>query len=46
VTKVRDRLAVNIQRAHKFHMERFNLSKVNEVEGKKKYHVGEDSLDE
>jgi hypothetical protein len=39
VTKVRERLAVNKQRLHRFHMERFSLKKLNEVEGKEKYHV-------
>jgi hypothetical protein len=34
VEKVRQRLAVSKQRWHKFHMERFNLKKLNEVEGK------------
>jgi hypothetical protein len=37
VAKVRERLAVNKQRAHKFHMERFNLKKLNKVEVKVKY---------
>jgi hypothetical protein len=31
VAKVRGRLAVNKQRSHKFHIERFNLKKLNEV---------------
>jgi hypothetical protein len=35
--KIRERLAVNKQGSHKFHMERFNLQKLNEVEGKDKY---------
>jgi hypothetical protein len=39
VAKIRKRLAVNKQGSHTFHMERFNLKKVNEVEGKEKYHV-------
>jgi hypothetical protein len=39
VAKVRERLAVNKQRSHGFHMERFNLMKLNEVEGKEQYHV-------
>jgi hypothetical protein len=39
VAKVRERLAVNKQRSHRFHMERFNLKKLNEVEGKEKYHT-------
>jgi hypothetical protein len=37
--KVRERLAVNKQRSHRFHMERFNLKKLNDVEGKELYHV-------
>jgi hypothetical protein len=32
--KIRERIAVNKQGSHKFHMERFNLKKLNEVEGK------------
>jgi hypothetical protein len=36
VAKVRKRLAVNKQR---FHMERFNLKKLNQVEDKEKFHV-------
>jgi hypothetical protein len=39
VAKVRERLAVNKQRSHRFHMERFNLKKLNEVEGKEQYDV-------
>jgi exonuclease III len=39
VAKVRERLTVNKQRSHRFHLERFNLRKLNEVEGKRKYHV-------
>jgi hypothetical protein len=39
VAKIRDRLAVNKQGLHKFHMERFNLRKINEIEGKEKYRV-------
>jgi hypothetical protein len=34
VEKVRERLAVTKQRTHRFHMERFNLKKMNEVEDK------------
>jgi hypothetical protein len=30
---------VNKQRSHRFHIERFNLKKLNKVEGKEKYHV-------
>jgi hypothetical protein len=37
--KVRERLVVMKQRSHRFHMERFNLKKLNKVEGKEKYHV-------
>jgi hypothetical protein len=39
LTKVRERLAVNEQRSHRFHMERFNFEKLNEVEGKEQYRV-------
>jgi hypothetical protein len=39
VAKVRERLAVNIQRSHCFHMERFNLKKLNDVEGKEQFCV-------
>jgi hypothetical protein len=39
VTKIRERLVVNKQGSHKFHMERFSLKKLNEVESKEKYHV-------
>jgi hypothetical protein len=39
VTTVRERLAVNKQGSHTFHMARFNLKKLNEVEGKEKYRV-------
>jgi hypothetical protein len=39
VAKVRERLSVNKQRSHRFHMERFNLKNLNEVEGKEKYIV-------
>jgi hypothetical protein len=34
VAKVRKRPAVNKRRSHRFLMERFNLKKLNEVEGK------------
>jgi hypothetical protein len=37
VAKVRERLAVNKQRSHRFHMDRSNLKKLNDVEGKEKY---------
>jgi hypothetical protein len=39
VVKVRERLAVNKQRSQRFHLERFNLKKLNEVEGKEQVRV-------
>jgi hypothetical protein len=36
VANVMERMAVSKQRWHIFHMERFDLEKLNEVEGKKK----------
>jgi hypothetical protein len=39
VAKVREQLAVNKQRSHRFHMERSSLKKLNEVEGKEQYLV-------
>jgi hypothetical protein len=36
---VRERLPVNKQESHRFHMARFNLKKVNEVDSKDKYHA-------
>jgi hypothetical protein len=39
VAKVRERLAVNKQRSHRFDMERFNLKKLNDVEGKEQFRV-------
>jgi hypothetical protein len=39
VAKVGERLAVNKQRSHRFHMERFNLKKLNDVEGKEQFRV-------
>jgi hypothetical protein len=39
VAKVRERLAVCKQTTHKFHMEMFNLKKLNEVVGKEQYRV-------
>jgi hypothetical protein len=39
VAKFRERLAVNKQRSHRFHMERFNFKKLNVVEGKEQYRV-------
>jgi hypothetical protein len=37
VAKVTERLAVNKQRSHRFHMDRFNLKKLNKVEGRERY---------
>jgi hypothetical protein len=39
VAKVRERLAVSKQTAHRVHMERSILKKLNEVEGKEQYCV-------
>jgi hypothetical protein len=39
VAKIRERVAVDKQGSQKFHMRRFNLKNVNEVEGKEKYRV-------
>jgi hypothetical protein len=39
VAKVRKILAVNKQRSHKFNMERFNLKKLNKVEGEEEFRV-------
>jgi hypothetical protein len=39
VAKVRERLAVNKQRSQRFNVERFNLKKLNEVEGKEQFRV-------
>jgi hypothetical protein len=39
VARVRERLPVNKQRSHRFNIERVNLKKLNEVEGKKQYRV-------
>jgi hypothetical protein len=39
VGKVRERLAVNKQRSPRLHMERINLKKLNELEGKWHFHV-------
>jgi hypothetical protein len=39
VAKVRERLAMNKQGSQRFDMERFNLKKLNDVEGKDKYRV-------
>jgi hypothetical protein len=40
VAKVRERTAVNKQRSQGVHMEKFNLKKLNVVEGKEKFRVG------
>jgi hypothetical protein len=37
VAEVRERLAVSEQTTHRFHMERFSLSKLKEAEGKEQY---------
>jgi hypothetical protein len=37
--KIGERLAVNEQKAHRVHMQRFNLKKLNEVESKEQYRV-------
>jgi hypothetical protein len=39
VAKVRERLAVSKQTRHRIHMKRFNLMKLNKVEGKEQYCV-------
>jgi hypothetical protein len=39
VAKVRERFAVNKQRSQRFDMERFNLKKLSEIEGKEQCHV-------
>jgi hypothetical protein len=39
VAKVKERLAVNKQRSQRFHMERCNVKKLNDVEGKEKFRV-------
>jgi hypothetical protein len=39
VAKVRERLVVNKQRSQRFDMERFNLKKLNVVEGKEQFRV-------
>jgi hypothetical protein len=39
VAKVRERLAVNKQLSQRFDMERFNLKKLNDVEGKEQFRV-------
>jgi hypothetical protein len=37
--KTREQLAMTKQGSHKFHIEKFNLKKLNEVKGKEKYRV-------
>jgi hypothetical protein len=37
--EVRQRLVVNNQRSHRFHMEKFKFKKLKEAEGKEQYHV-------
>jgi hypothetical protein len=37
VAKVRERLAVSKELMHTFHMERFSVKKLNEVEDKEQY---------
>jgi endonuclease/exonuclease/phosphatase family metal-dependent hydrolase len=39
VAKVTEILAMNKQKSHTFHMERFNLKKLNKVEGKEQFRV-------
>jgi hypothetical protein len=39
VAKVSEKLAPKKQTTHTVHMERFNLKKLNEVEGKEQYSV-------
>jgi hypothetical protein len=39
MVKFRERLAVSKQTAHRVHMERFNLQKLNDVEGKEQYRL-------
>jgi hypothetical protein len=39
VIKFKERLAVSKQTTYRVHMERFNLKKLNEVEGKVQYRV-------
>jgi hypothetical protein len=38
--KVRERLAVSTLRSYRFNMDRFNLKKLNQVEGKEQFRVG------
>jgi hypothetical protein len=37
VTEIRERLALSKQGMHRFHMERFNLKKLYEIDGKEQY---------
>ena len=39
VAEVKERLAVSKQAAQKFHVERFNLRKLNELEVRKQYQI-------
>jgi hypothetical protein len=39
LSKVRERLAASKQTTQKYHMERFSLKKLNEIEGKEQYWV-------
>ncbi|PNF24087.1 hypothetical protein B7P43_G04300, partial [Cryptotermes secundus] len=39
VKKCRERLSMSKETKHRVHMERFNLNKVHEIEGKEQYHV-------
>jgi hypothetical protein len=39
VAEITERLAVSKQTTHRFHMERFNPKRLNEVEGKEQYQV-------
>jgi hypothetical protein len=39
MAKLKERLAVSKQTMHRVRMERFNVKKLNEVEGKKQYHI-------
>jgi hypothetical protein len=39
VATIREWLAVNEQGSQKFHVERFNIKKLNEAEGKEKYSI-------
>jgi hypothetical protein len=38
LAKLREKLTVNKQRSHRFHKDRSSLKKLNETEGKEKYH--------